>query len=140
MKALKTSLGAVITGAIVYILLASAWTACRDSLGSIFSGHWAVVINSSLIYLICISAGVASAGLSKQDVFISGFCSAAIGEMAHGLLGLMQAWYHAGIAGMLNYPPGSLINIPLNGIPAGILGAAGGATAVVIFRLNLDKA
>jgi hypothetical protein len=118
---------AIGAGAAAYALAAFLRASALSYFGVKRLSHWLSPFDASLIYLIGLTAGFLAALIYRQRTLLIGFSAAAIGEIAHGLIKLLVAFY---AAGWLMFPPSFIFDILMNGLPAGILGAAGASVAI----------
>ena len=125
---------AVAVGAITYVVLSFFRTELNRHLTALTSNHWYVPFDASLAFLIALTTGFVAASMYRRHEMAMGFCACAMGEIARGIMKLLVVVYAAGFAAAINLPGTAVLDIFTNALPSGILGAAGGAVAVVLLR------
>ena len=129
-----STIPAIAVGALTYLVLSFLRTELNRHSTALTSNHWYVPFDASLAFLIALTTGFVAASMYRQREMAMGFCACAVGEIARGIIKLLVAVYGAGFAVAINLPGAAVLDIFTNALPSGILGAAGGAVAVVLLR------
>jgi hypothetical protein len=128
MKVRDSELFGVACGAIFYFVASFLRSAIYDVVGTRGIGSWFQAIDASFVYAIALGAGFVATRVFSKGRMRTGIYASAMGEFARSLLKLVVA---VNATSWMSFPPHLGLSLFLGIIPAGILGFAGAAIALV---------